>query len=1051
MKSASDTMRRLIDHDQRNEMKSTARYLRVATRAGVMVTLVAAVLCLAFAGTAFAGWNSQTSNTTEDLNNLTFADASTGWAVGTNGTIVATSDGGTTWASQDSGVSLDLCGIDAVSATTAWTVGDHGTILKTMDGGQTWTPQESGSTALLLSVDFVNDTTGYVVGDTGVILKTIDGGSTWNSQASDEPASITLAAVSFRDPSHGIAVGDMYDGGSGSVLVTSDGGSTWTAVHTPVAQTLYDVQNMDATHAWAVGCDGTVLQSADDGATWTERGSSTHYDLYAVRFANADDGWAVGTPSDVSPKHSTIRKTTDGGETWTTESTTSFEYLYGLAVTSRLVATAAGSAGTILSLFGDFAADTTPPSTTDDAPVGWVNHAVTVGLVAVDGESGVKQTFWTLDGGLQQTGTSVPVSGEGPHTIVYHSVDNAGRVEPDNSCIVRIDTTKPATADDAPSGWQDGPVDVTLTPSDLGGAGVADTQYRLDGGVLVSGTTVHVAGDGVHHIEYSTTDGAGNSELTKTCDVQIDGNPPVTVDDAPAGWSNADVTVRLSATDDGSGVAHTYYSVDGVDGVPTSGGVTDVTVSGEGVHSVVYYSEDKSGRYPETHHLAWVRIDTTKPVTTIEDGGAVVHYGPVQVTLSRVDTDGSGIASTFYSIDDGPLLTGTSFTVGAIGDHIISYYSTDNVGNVEDTKTVSVTISGTAPMTRDNAPVGWVNRDTQVILTPMTGADSIEYAIGSDSPPASWTQGPGFMVRAPADHSNDGVHLFTYHALTNGVAEAVDHTSQVRIDTTAPVTANDVTSAWRQGSALVTLTATDAASGVAATAHRIDGGAWQSGASFTVEGDGVHAVEYSSTDNAGNTEAAKTVQLRVDGTAPTTTDNAPVAWQRSSTTVSFVASDSGSGAESTHYSVDGAAPQAGSSVVLSTDGSHTVSYYSIDRAGNIEAAKTCQVNIDTHAPLATGLKKLTLKRNTSARLTFMVTDAQPNGGPATVLIQIRQGKSATAKIVKAVTLLQQPLSRSRVWSFRCTLKKGTYTYYVSATDFAGNRQVKAAHSTLIVK
>ena len=96
-----------------------------------------------------------------------------------------------------------------------------------------------------------------------------------------------------------------------------------------------------------------------------------------------------------------------------------------------------------------------------------------------------------------------------------------------------------------------------LTATDAGGSGVATTEFKLDGAAsYTAGSSVAVSGQGVHTIVYRSTDAAGNVEADKTAIVRIDTTAPVTVDDAPAGWSASAVTVHLSATDaGGSGVA----------------------------------------------------------------------------------------------------------------------------------------------------------------------------------------------------------------------------------------------------------------------------------------------------------------------------------------------------------------------------------------------------------------------------------------------------------------------------------------------------------------
>jgi hypothetical protein len=91
-----------------------------------------------------------------------------------------------------------------------------------------------------------------------------------------------------------------------------------------------------------------------------------------------------------------------------------------------------------------------------------------------------------------------------------------------------------------------------------------------------------------------------------------DNEAPVTTDDAPLGWANRDVQVQLNATDVGSGVAATYYRLNG--GAVTQG--TSVAVSEEGVHTLEYWSEDVAGN-AEQPRAATVNVDKKAPVLGI--------------------------------------------------------------------------------------------------------------------------------------------------------------------------------------------------------------------------------------------------------------------------------------------------------------------------------------------------------------------------------------------------------------------------------------------------
>ena len=79
------------------------------------------------------------SGTTDDLYAVSFVDDSYGWAVGSGGTILATSNGGATWSRQISHTTYTLETVTATSLWDAWVGGDYGTVLATSSGGNVWT------------------------------------------------------------------------------------------------------------------------------------------------------------------------------------------------------------------------------------------------------------------------------------------------------------------------------------------------------------------------------------------------------------------------------------------------------------------------------------------------------------------------------------------------------------------------------------------------------------------------------------------------------------------------------------------------------------------------------------------------------------------------------------------------------------------------------------------------------------------------------------------------------------------------------------------------
>ena len=284
--------------------------------------------------------------------------------------------------------------------------------------------------------------------------------------------------------------------------------------------------------------------------------------------------------------------------------------------------------------------DTTAPVTTASglaatANSGWIKTGQPVTLTPSDSLSGVATTYYIVNGGTVQTGTSFTVSAAGSNTIVYWSVDNAGNAEGPNIGYVNIDTTAPVTtasglAATANSGWIKTGQPVTLTPSDSL-SGVATTYYIVNGGTVQTGTSFTVSAAGSNTIVYWSVDNAGNAEGPNIGYVNIDTTAPVTTASglaatANSGWIKTGQPVTLTPSDSLSGVATTYYIVNG--GTVQTG--TSFTVSAAGSNTIVYWSVDNAGN-AEGPNIGYVNIDTTAPTVT-DNSDSVWHKTAVTVT-----------------------------------------------------------------------------------------------------------------------------------------------------------------------------------------------------------------------------------------------------------------------------------------------------------------------------------------------------------------------------------------------------------------------------------
>lgn len=132
------------------------------------------------------------------LKAISFADPLHGWVVGEYGYIYHTRDGGTTWEKQAGyfGISESteeieggnfLFDVVAVDPQTAWAVGIDGYVIRTVDGGKNWQEAQTGAPRTHLFCIGTDKGDTILIGGNEVFLSSTDKGVTWQSPALEPP------------------------------------------------------------------------------------------------------------------------------------------------------------------------------------------------------------------------------------------------------------------------------------------------------------------------------------------------------------------------------------------------------------------------------------------------------------------------------------------------------------------------------------------------------------------------------------------------------------------------------------------------------------------------------------------------------------------------------------------------------------------------------------------------------------------------------------------------------------------------------------------------
>lgn len=201
------------------------------------------------------------------LTQVSFAgESQMGWAVGHDGVILKTADGGKTWVLQkwQPEAFAPLFSVLALDSTNAFAVGAFGTIKRTEDGGKRWqdidAAEITGEKLHLNSITRLRDGRLLAAGERGLVGLSPDG-LQWSKIPSSYEGSF-FGALPLGD--HGVVVFGMR----GNVFVSAAPESgQWQKVETGTTASLFGGAVLNANSVVLVGADGTLLQVNADSTT----------------------------------------------------------------------------------------------------------------------------------------------------------------------------------------------------------------------------------------------------------------------------------------------------------------------------------------------------------------------------------------------------------------------------------------------------------------------------------------------------------------------------------------------------------------------------------------------------------------------------------------------------------------------------------------------------------------------------------------------------------------------------------------------------------------
>lgn len=270
------------------------------------------------------------------IHKLVFSGTTHGWAAGENGTLLRTTNGGSTWSPCFAGNFENLSELDFADSLKGILCSGPD-ILVTTDGGRSWDLTYRFPGYSIDALKMLNQDTAFVGISNGIgkLYGTTDGGQTWNELLGNLPDAIL--DIDMRPAGNGVLVGT-----GGMAMKTANYGQSWTGLPLGTFDDLFDV-SMPTNQNIFIASSVEIHFSGNGGTSFTSEpnpGSALGSDLLSIDFGSANNGVA-------GCRNGYVFHTTNGGTTWTQNFTESWVDVNSVDAASATTFFVAGTGGAL--------------------------------------------------------------------------------------------------------------------------------------------------------------------------------------------------------------------------------------------------------------------------------------------------------------------------------------------------------------------------------------------------------------------------------------------------------------------------------------------------------------------------------------------------------------------------------------------------------------------------------------------------------------------------------------------------------------------------------